>query len=219
MFKFKNLIINEFVKMYRSKIALVCLIILVASGLLGSLSGSHSYYYEAKYDLEDMIEERRAQLEYETDEAIQEELRYEIGYLTFLLENDLYPDGWRDAEGIYRDYYDLKISGTATKEQLDRYASYLAEDGYKAYVADQLADPKLDKALRYQYEATLKYNIDPDDVTDVRNVMLHNVVYNMQMLAEYETIGEKTERVEELKNQIAIEKYRIENNIRLLTNK
>ena len=213
MYKFKNLIINEFVKMYRSKIAVVCLIILAAWVLLGSLSGSFVDYEEYQYGIEDMIEDYRVQLEYETDEVLKQEIQYEISYLTFLMENDLYPDGWREEENVYRDYYALKTSGDATKELLARYEAYFAKDGYRAFATDVLAEPNLDKAIRYRYETVLKYNIDPDDVTDFRNVLLHNVVYDMQVLAEYETIGEKTERVEDLKNQIAIAKYRIENNI------
>lgn len=215
MYKFKQLVINEFVKLYRSKLALTCLIILVAIVFVDVVTTNmvidDGDFWHA--DLDHWIEDYENALQYLEDPQEIADYEFELAFFKDMKKNGYEMKGWLYDMGIYRELYWTKTYEKDNTAKIARYQSYLAKDGFTRYCEDRLKEQDLLNGAKWMYETYLEYKIDPDDKTDFRVSLIEETVSLMDELQTLETVGATTEKITKLKNDIACNQYRIQEGI------
>ncbi len=217
MYKFKQLIINEFVKLYRSKLALTCLIILAAIVFLGVVTATNmdeemtSVYWEE--DLDYWIEDYENTLQYLEDAQEIADYEFELAFFKDMKKNGYAMRGWLYEMGIYRELYWTKTYEKDNTAKIERYQSYLKEDGFARYCEDRLAENDLLESEKWKYQIYLDLKIDPDNKRDFRVSLISETASLMDDLQMLEMGSATTEKVTELKNKIVCNQYRIQEDI------
>ncbi len=216
MYKFKQLVINEFVKLYRSKLALTCLIILAALVLMGIVLSTDAMIVDSMYweeDLDYWIEDYEITLQYLEDPQEIADMEFEISFLKDMKKNGYQMNGWLYEMGIYRELYRTKTYEKENTAKIAQYQSYLAKDGFTRYCEDRLKEQDLLNDEKWKYETYLEYKIDPDDKRDFRVSLIDETVSLIDELQTLEAVGATTEKITKLKNDIACNQYRIKEGI------
>ena len=217
MYKFKQLVINEFVKLYRSKLALTSLIVLAVLVLGGVITSSDMTYEESVYwkeDLDYWIEDYESTLQYLEDEQEIADYQFEIAFFKDMKKNGFAMDDWRYEMGIYRELFWTKTYEKDNTEKIEQYRSYLKEDGFARYCEDKLKQTDLFESEKWKYQTYLDLKIDLDNKKDFRVSLISETVSLMDDLKMQEMAGATSEKIEKLKNDIACNQYRIRENIR-----
>lgn len=159
------------------------------------------------------------------------ELKQRYEYWKFLEDREIRYDDWLYTEGLYSEYCADKfalengIAGEFAESYSARIAqleSYMTENGWKLYYQSEIDEllasgKETDKNARlWFYHYALEKDIAPGP-SEI-NMLLESVLQSKESLAELtakKTAGEKVseERIAELKDDITLGIYRLENNV------